>query len=253
VIRLEDLTKRYDNASAPAVDRVSFRIEKSETVVLLGGSGSGKTTTLKMINRLIEPTSGSVEIDGNDAGRMDVIELRRSVGYVFQNIGLFPHLSVAENVQITPRLLGWPRARRRGRSDELLDLVGLDPNLYASRRPHELSGGQQQRVGIARALAADPDYLLMDEPFGALDAVTRDQLQTELETIKSTLGKAIVFVTHDLFEALRLGDRIGVMNRGRLEQIGRRDELFSSPETPYVRTLVRHAHEQAERLTGSES
>jgi osmoprotectant transport system ATP-binding protein len=248
VIALTGISKRYPGAAGFAVRDVSFRIERGETVVLLGSSGCGKTTTLKAINRLVEPTDGSVEIDGRDASALPLTELRRSIGYVFQDIGLFPHLSVEQNVAIVPRLLGTPLQQRRARAHELLDRLGLPADDYATRRPAALSGGQQQRVGIARALAADPGYLLMDEPFGALDAVTRDQLQAELLRLKDELGKTVVFVTHDLFEALRLGDRIGVMNEGRLEQIGTRDELLRSPATPFVEELFGHAARQAALL-----
>jgi osmoprotectant transport system ATP-binding protein len=212
-------------------------VADGETLVLLGSSGSGKTTTLKMINRLIEPTAGSVEIGDQDASRLSPIDLRRSIGYVFQGIGLFPHFSVERNVSIIPRLLGWDGHRCRQSARELLELIGLDPMTYADRYPDELSGGEQQRVGVARALAADPEYLLMDEPFGALDAVTRDALQTELLTWKRQLGKTILFVTHDIFEALTLGDRIGVMHQGRLEQVGAPEELLHEPASVFVRDL----------------
>lgn len=248
LIALHDVSKRFERADADAVSRVSFTVDGGETVVLLGSSGCGKTTTLKMINRLIRPSAGRIVIGGRDAAEMDVLQLRRSIGYVFQDIGLFPHMTVSQNVEIVPRLLGWPTARRRERSRALLGLVGLDADEHADRMPAQLSGGQQQRVGIARALASDPDHLLMDEPFGALDAVTRDQLQSELVRIKTELGKTIVFVTHDLFEALRLGDRIGVMNAGRLEQIGTRHELLHDPKTAFVEELFGHARRQAALL-----
>lgn len=245
MIRLDRLTKTFDGGETFAVRDVSFDVSEGETLVLLGASGCGKTTTLKMINRLIEPSGGRIEVDGADVLAQDVLELRRGIGYVFQDIGLFPHMGTAENVEIVPRLLGWPPDRRRARSRELLELVGLDPDAHGNRLPRHLSGGQQQRVGIARALAADPKYLLMDEPFGALDAVTRDQLQRELLELRRKLGKTIVFVTHDLFEALRLADRIGVMNEGRLEQIGEPEELLARPATPFVADLFDHARRQA--------
>ncbi|MEQ8769756.1 MAG: ATP-binding cassette domain-containing protein [Phycisphaerales bacterium] len=250
MISLSNISKRFERGAAPAVDDVSFTVERGETVVLLGSSGCGKTTTLKMINRLVEPTSGAVEVDGADTRTVDPLALRRSIGYVFQDIGLFPHMTVTRNVEIVPRLLGWDAPRRRARADELLDRVGLPSAEYADRPPAQLSGGQQQRVGIARALAADPDYLLMDEPFGALDAVTRDQLQGELIRIKTELAKTIVFVTHDLFEALRLGDRIAVMNAGKLEQIGTPDDLLAHPATPFVSDLFDQARRQARLIAG---
>lgn len=250
LITLTDISKRYGSGNY-AVRAVSLSVAEGETVVLLGSSGCGKTTTLKMINRLVEPTAGRIEVGGKDIAGLDALSLRRSIGYVFQDIGLFPHLTVGENVEIVPRLLGWSSSERRQRADELLEQVGLQPAEFARRRPSQLSGGQQQRVGIARALASDPAYLLMDEPFGALDAVTRDQLQTELVRIKTSLKKTIVFVTHDLFEALRLGDRIAVMNEGRLEQIGTRAELLHKPATAFVSSLFGHARRQANLIDGA--
>lgn len=251
MITLTDVTKQFPGSPKPAVRGVSFAVQPGETLVLLGTSGCGKTTTLKMINRLVRPTAGRIEVDGRDTSAVDPMTLRRSIGYVFQDIGLFPHMTVAQNVEIVPRLLGWKPRRRRERSAELLERVGLDPAAHLNRKPRQLSGGQQQRVGIARALAADPAYLLMDEPFGALDAVTRDQLQSELLRLKAELGKTVVFVTHDLFEALRLGDRIGVMHAGRLEQIGTPEELLHRPATAFVETLFDQAKRQAALLTGA--
>jgi osmoprotectant transport system ATP-binding protein len=203
----------------------------------LGGSGSGKTTTLKMINRLIEPTSGAIEVDGQNVLAQDPVELRRSIGYVFQGIGLFPHMTVGENVSIVLRLLGRDKQEQRSRAEALLSLVELDPKEYLERFPADLSGGQQQRVGVARALAADPAYLLMDEPFGALDALTRDTLQQEVLRLKERLGKTIVFVTHDIFEALTLADRIAVMHEGQLEQVGPKEEILAEPATEFVKGL----------------
>ena len=248
MIVLRDVRKSYDRGRSFAVRDVSLTVESGRTLVLLGSSGCGKTTTLKMINRLIEPSGGTIEVGGRDVLGLNILELRRSIGYVFQNIGLFPHFLVWENASIVPRLLGWTRARRRARAEELLALVGLDPGEYADRRVDQLSGGQRQRVGLARALAADPEYLLMDEPFGALDAVTRDALQGELIDLRTRLNKTIVFVTHDLFEAIRLGDRIAVMNEGRVEQLGTSDELIGSPATDFVRDLFRQAQRQADLL-----
>jgi osmoprotectant transport system ATP-binding protein len=253
VISIEHLTKIFAGSTVAAVDDVSMQVQQGETLVLLGSSGSGKTTTLKMINRLIEPTSGTVHVDGVDTATQDLLSLRRSIGYVFQDIGLFPHMTIGQNTSIVPCLLGWDRSRQTARTREMLDLVGLDPDEFVRRLPRELSGGQQQRVGIARALASDPAYLLMDEPFGALDAVTRDQLQAEVLRIKRTLGKTIVFVTHDLFEAIRLGDRIGVMHEGRLEQIGTQDELVASPATTFVEDLFKQAQRQADLVNGEAS
>lgn len=237
MIELLAVSKVFADAQRPAVDKLSLTIAAGETLVLLGSSGCGKTTTLKMINRLVDPTAGTIRVDGQDIAQTDAVTLRRSIGYVFQGIGLFPHLSVLDNVGLVPRLLGTPVAARDARSRELLDLVGLDPNRYGQRAPAELSGGQQQRVGVARALAADPAYLLMDEPFGALDALTRDQLQQEVLRLREVLGKTIVFVTHDIFEALTLADRIAVMHEGRLEQVGSPEQLRAAPATEFVREL----------------
>ena len=237
MIILRDLCKSFDNGSNFAVRNVSLEIAEGETLVLLGSSGSGKTTTLKMINRLIEPSSGTIEVDGRNVLEQDPVELRRAIGYVFQGIGLFPHMSIEENVAIVLRLLGWSRVRRQARARELMQLVELDPDEFAERMPGELSGGQQQRVGVARALAADPAYLLMDEPFGALDALTRDLLQQEVLRLKEKVNKTIVFVTHDIFEALTLADRIAVMHEGRLEQVGTRAEILGGPATDFVRDL----------------
>lgn len=237
MIVLRDLCKSFDNGNTFAVQNVSLEIAEGETLILLGSSGSGKTTTLKMINRLIEPSSGIIEVDGKNVLEQNPVELRRSIGYIFQGIGLFPHMTVEENVSIVLRLTGRPKAERRARAHELLNLVELHPNDFAERFPAELSGGQQQRVGVARGLAADPAYLLMDEPFGALDALTRDTLQQEILQLKEKLNKTIVFVTHDIFEALTLADRIAVMHNGNLEQVGTRQEILGHPATPFVQHL----------------
>jgi len=236
VIELRQLTKRYGDRVV--VDAVSLEVARGELLVLLGGSGSGKTTTLKMINRLVEPSAGTVRIDGIDAATMAPHELRRRIGYAFQQIGLFPHLTIAQNVGITPRLLGWSPERIARRVDELLDLVELAPATFRERRPAELSGGQQQRVGVARALAAEPAVLLFDEPFGALDPLTRDRLQQSLRAIRARLDVTIVFVTHDMVEALLLGDRIAVMREGRLLQVGTPAELLRAPADEYVAQLM---------------
>ncbi|MFQ5676469.1 MAG: ABC transporter ATP-binding protein [bacterium] len=238
LIRLRNVSKSYDGGETFAVQDLSLDVAEGETLVLLGTSGSGKSTTLKMINRLIDPSGGFIEVDGQDIKEREPVTLRRSIGYVFQGIGLFPHMTVEENVEIVPRLLGWETDSSARRAGELLDLMGLAPERYAHRLPDELSGGEQQRVGVARALAADPDYLLMDEPFGALDAVTRDSLQQELLRIKGELGKTVIFVTHDILEAFNIGDRIAILHQGRLEQIGSREEIFSQPATSFVRSLV---------------
>ncbi len=248
MISLQNVSKSFDGGETYAVADFSLEVAEGETLVLLGASGCGKTTTLKMINRLVPLTDGCILVDDQNVMQQDLMSLRRSIGYVFQNIGLFPHMSVQENASIVPRLVGWGKARRVDRARELLALVGLDPDEFAHRRPRQLSGGQQQRVGLARALACDPKYLLMDEPFGALDAVTRDQLQEELVRIKGALGKTIVFVTHDLFEAIRLGDRIAVMNEGRLEQVDSVPQLLAHPATPYIEELFGHATRQASLL-----
>jgi len=236
LIRLEHISKVFPNGTE-AVRDLSIEVLQGETLVLLGSSGCGKTTTLKMINRLLEPTGGDIQVDGRSVLKTDPVELRRSIGYVFQEIGLFPHMTVRENVEIVPRLLGWPSAKRGQRALDLLELVGLEPDEHAGRLPDELSGGQQQRVGVARALATDPAYLLMDEPFGALDALTRDSLQQELLALKEKLTKTIVFVTHDIFEALTLGDRIAILHKGRLQQVGTKEEVLGKPATPFVREL----------------
>jgi len=237
MIVLDNVSKSFDGEATWAVAGLSLRVAEGSTLVLLGSSGCGKTTTLKMINRLIEPTGGTIEIDGRNVTDQDPIQLRRAVGYVFQGIGLLPHMTVRQNVEIVPRLLGWPRRRRRARAMELIETVGLDADQYADRYPRELSGGQQQRIGVARALAADPAYLLMDEPFGALDAVTRDALQQELIALRQRLGKTIVFVTHDVLEAMTLADEIAVLHEGRLEQVATTHELIHNPATDFVRDL----------------
>lgn len=244
MIEVRGLSKRFGDVLA--VDRLDLRVGAGEVLVLLGGSGCGKTTTLKMINRLVEPSAGEVRIDGEDAARLEPHVLRRRIGYAFQEVGLFPHLSVAENVAVTPQLLGWPAARVRRRVDELLALMELDPDAFRARRPAELSGGQQQRVGIARALAAEPRLLLLDEPFGALDPLTRDRLQRWFQGLRRRLGVTAVFVTHDMVEALLLGDRIAVMREGRLVQLGTAAELLRAPADEYVADLMATPRRQAE-------
>ena len=234
MIELHDVVKRYPGGVA-AVDGVSLEVSRGETLVLLGSSGCGKTTTMKMINRLVEPTEGTIRVDGQDTAGLDPIALRRSIGYVIQHIGLFGHMTIAENVAIVPRLLGWPRARQRDVAERHLELVGLPPHEFADRHPHQLSGGQQQRVGVARALAADPPILLMDEPFGALDPLSRQALQREFLGLLRRLQKTVAFVTHDVFEAVLLGDRIALMDRGKIVQVGAARVLLADPHTDFVR------------------
>ena len=235
MIELRRLVKRYGDQVA--VDDLSLEVGEGELLVLLGGSGSGKTTTLKMINRLIEPTSGSVLVDGQDTTSLPPDELRRQIGYAFQQVGLFPHMTVAENIGVTPSLLGWSEADTRVRVDTLLEMVELDPAMR-DRRPDQLSGGQQQRVGVARALAARPRLMLLDEPFGALDPLTRQRLQDSFIRIRRDLGLTAVFVTHDMAEALLLGDRIAVLDGGRLVQIGTPRALMRTPANDHVRQLL---------------
>jgi len=245
MIEVQELTKNYGPRTA--VNRLSFQVAKGELLVLVGGSGSGKTTTLKLINRLIEPTSGRVLIEGDDASRFEPYVLRRRIGYVSQNVGLFPHMTIAENIEVTPSLLGWSTARRTERTAELLDLVEL-PSSITRRYPSELSGGQAQRVGVARALAAKPRFMLLDEPFGALDPLTRDRLQQSFIDIKRQLDLAAVFVTHDITEALMLGDRIAVLREGCLLQIGTPHELLDTPKNEYIERLLDTPRRQASEL-----
>ncbi|KOT88932.1 ABC transporter ATP-binding protein [Streptomyces sp. NRRL F-5755] len=237
MIRFEHVTKSYADG-ATAVDDLSFEVGEGELVTLVGPSGCGKTTTMKMVNRLIEPTSGHIYLDGTDISTIDPVELRRRIGYVIQQVGLFPHKTVLDNTATVPHLLGWQRKKARDRAAELLDLVGLDPAQYGDRYPEQLSGGQRQRVGVARALAADPPVLLMDEPFGAVDPVVREHLQTEFLRLQSTLHKTVLFVTHDIEEAVRLGDRIAVYGAGRVEQFDTPATVLGAPATPYVAEFV---------------
>jgi osmoprotectant transport system ATP-binding protein len=237
MIAFEQVTKVFPG-SRPAVTDLSLEIAEGEVVVLVGPSGCGKTTTLRMINRLIEPTSGRIIVDGRDVASVEPHELRRGIGYVIQQVGLFGHRTVADNIATVPRLVGWERTRIESRVNELMELVSLDPSL-AARYPGELSGGQQQRVGVARALAADPPVLLMDEPFGAVDPIVRERLQDELIDLQSRLRKTIVFVTHDVDEAIKLGDRVVVMNVGGIvEQAGRPAELLARPATDFVTRFI---------------
>ncbi|WP_431974876.1 ABC transporter ATP-binding protein [Micromonospora haikouensis] len=237
-IALEGIGKRYPDGTE-AVRELSLRVPAGELVVLIGPSGCGKSTVLRMINRLIEPTAGRILLGDEDVTRVDPVALRRRIGYVIQNVGLFPHQTVVANVGTVPRLLGWPRDRIRRRSEELLELVGLDPGRFGRRYPHELSGGQRQRVGVARALAADPVVLLMDEPFSAVDPIVRTRLQEEFLRLQAEVRKTIVLVTHDLDEAVRLGDRIAVLSQGgRLEQYDTPAALLAAPASEFVRDFV---------------
>lgn len=217
MIRFEHVTKRYPDGTT-AVDDLSLEVGAGELVTLVGPSGCGKTTTMKMVNRLIEPTEGRIFMDGDDISTIDPVQLRRRIGYVIQQVGLFPHKTILENTATVPHLLGWQRGKGRERAAELLDLVGLDPSVYGDRYPEQLSGGQRQRVGVARALAADPPVLLMDEPFGAVDPVVREHLQNEFLKLQAAVNKTVLFVTHDIEEAVRLGDRIAVYGQGTIEQ-----------------------------------
>ena len=234
MLTLDRVTKRYPNGQV-AVHELSLTVGDGETCILVGPSGCGKTTTLRMINRLIEPTGGRILLDGEDVTRIDPVRLRLRMGYVIQQVGLFPHMTVADNVATVPNLLGWDRDRTRRRVAELLDLVGLDPARYARRYPHQLSGGQRQRVGVARALGADPPVLLMDEPFGAIDRVTRDRLQNEFLRIQAQMRKVVVFVTHDIDEAVKMGDRIAILKEGGvLEQYDTPARVLAAPATTFV-------------------
>ncbi|TXH38988.1 MAG: ATP-binding cassette domain-containing protein [Rhodospirillaceae bacterium] len=221
-----------------AVERLSFAVEEGTTMALVGPSGCGKTTSLKMINRLTDPTDGEILVQGRSITTLPLLELRRSLGYVIQYIGLFPHMTVADNIAVVPKMLKWPKAKIDARVDELLDLVGLPPAEYRHRRPRALSGGQQQRVGVARALAADPPILLMDEPFGALDPITRLRLQDELVQIQRKLHKTVVIVTHDMDEAVRLGDHIAVLQNGHLVQLGSPAAVLAKPANDFVANLL---------------
>lgn len=239
MIRLEGLGKRYSGQDVDAVAPLDLEIRRGEFVVFVGPSGCGKTTTLRMVNRLVEPTYGRIWIDGRDVTHADPDELRRKIGYVIQQVGLIPHMTVAQNVGLVPKLLGWSKAKTAPRVDELLDLVGLDPGSFRSRYPKQLSGGQQQRVGVARALAADPPVMVMDEPFGAIDPITRERLQDEFLNLQKRIRKTIVFVTHDVNEALKLGDRIAIFADGsRLAQYATPLEILAHPADEYVRSFI---------------
>ncbi|MER9461934.1 ABC transporter ATP-binding protein [Mesorhizobium sp. M0387] len=236
MIEIEGITKRYD--ATTVVDDVSMVVEPRTVCVIVGTSGSGKTTLLRMINRLVEPTAGVIKLDGNDNRSLPGYELRRSIGYAIQGHGLFPHRTVAQNIATVPVLLGWDKDRIKARVDELMTLYQLDPEAYGPRYPHELSGGQQQRVGVARALAAEPNVLLMDEPFGALDPIIRTKAQEDLLAIQKRFGTTIILVTHDMEEAVHMGDKIAVMDAGKLVQYAKPEEILARPANAFVETLV---------------
>jgi len=240
MIKLEKLTKAFDTPSGTVVaaDRINMDVADGEICVLLGPSGCGKTTTLKMINRLIEPTSGKIFIDGKDTDRIDPVELRRTIGYVIQQIGLFPNMTVEENVCVVPKLLGWDMDKAKKRASELLATINLDPVLYLKRYPKELSGGQQQRVGVARALAADPPVLLMDEPFGAIDPINREVIQDEFLKMHRRLKKTVMFVSHDIDEAVKMADKIAIFRAGKLEQFDSPDNLLAHPASSFIADFV---------------
>ena len=237
MLKFENVSKVYEDGFK-AVDSISFEIPKGELLVLIGPSGSGKSTTMKMINRMEPHTSGKISINGKDNNSYVASELRRGIGYVIQQIGLFPHYTIEKNIAIVPQLNGWSPDKTKSRVHELLELVGMDPKIYANRYPKELSGGQQQRVGIARALASDPEIILMDEPFSALDPITREQLQGELISLHKKLNKTIIFVTHDMDEALKMGDRIAIMKDGKLLQLDTPEKLLHEPAHGFVEEFI---------------
>jgi len=238
MIVIDALVKRFPGAACPAVDGLTLTVAKGEVCVLIGPSGCGKTTTMRLLNRMIEPDSGTVTLDGRDVATVEPVALRRHIGYVIQQVGLFPHWTIADNVATVPRLLRWDETKIAARIDELLSLVGMDPATYRARFPRELSGGQKQRVGVARALAADPPVMLMDEPFGALDPITRTRLQDEFLRILHRLAKTVVFVTHDIDEAIRIGDRIAIMRDGTLVQYDAPEAILHAPADAFVEAFV---------------
>jgi osmoprotectant transport system ATP-binding protein len=239
VIKLENVTKIYPGMTEPAVTGVSLEIPEGETCVLIGPSGCGKTTTMKMVNRLIEPTSGRIFVAGQNVMEQDPVQLRRNIGYVIQQIGLFPHMTIRDNIATVPQMLGWEKSRIDHRVDELLELMGLDPAFHRDRYPRQLSGGQRQRIGVARALAADPPVMLMDEPFGAIDPITREHLQNEFLRLQKQIKKTIMFVTHDIDEAIKMGTRICILQVGGVvEQYGPPDEILARPANAFVAGFV---------------
>jgi osmoprotectant transport system ATP-binding protein len=237
-IAFRDVVKRYPGRDRPAVEKLSFEVPPGEICVLIGPSGCGKTTALKMVNRLISITDGDITIDGQSVRDLELTQLRRGIGYVFQQIGLFPHLTIENNIGAVPRLLGWSKTRIRERAGELLELVGLDPEDNLKRYPGEFSGGQQQRIGVARAMAADPPIMLMDEPFGAIDPIARERLQNDFLRLHRKVRKTVIFVTHDIDEAIKMGDQIAIMRDGHLVQMATADELLAAPADEFVASFV---------------
>lgn len=240
MIEFKNVGTSFDNGKTWAVQNVNLKIKPGETMVLLGSSGAGKSTLLKMINRLITPSTGEIIIDHKNIATIDLIQLRRKIGYVFQNIGLFPHMTATENIAVVLRLMKKSVNQRVKIAHELLELVNMSPDIYKDRYPYELSGGEQQRISVARALSTNPEYILMDEPFGSLDAFTRDGLQQTILKLKKEINKTIVFVTHDIAEALRLGDKIAVLHQGKLEQVDEKHRLIHEPKTIFVKQLFQN-------------
>jgi osmoprotectant transport system ATP-binding protein len=237
MIKFENVRKQYDDGFI-ALKNINLEIQKGELLTLIGPSGCGKTTTMRMINRLIEPTEGKIFIDGQDISQVDPVDLRRNIGYVIQQIGLFPHMTIEQNISLVPKLKKWEESKYLKRVDELLDLVGLDPSTFKHRYPSELSGGQQQRVGVIRALAAEPDIILMDEPFSALDPISREQLQDDILRLQEEINKTIVFVTHDMDEAIKIANRIAIMKEGEILQLDTPDKVLRHPANDFVRGFI---------------